>query len=190
MAMTAAEHCSESHKAGRTLLDVGSGVSLFGPTMALNGWCVRECDSDPNWAGYRAAIKKVIAPMVGSANFTNETRGIDNLPNEEFDMVSCISVLEHVNKNLEKDAYGMLADRVKLGGLLFITVDCMRCPSEPHVFDNLRATNYTIEEFIRRFALMLAFGRFNFLEEHPDYEYHGNHVHDYTFMSAALRRVR
>jgi cyclopropane fatty-acyl-phospholipid synthase-like methyltransferase len=104
---------------------------------------------------------------------------------EAYDVVYCISVVEHVNE--ERDFWKWLANLVKPGGLLFMTCDCVPELGRSYVFDNLRKMNYTVNTIKDRIQMletecnMKSFGE-------VELQYNGNHVHDYTFASVCMTK--
>lgn len=160
------------------VLDVGSGCGALGPSLSyLAGLGITEAEPDPMFRYHRTAcnlrLKELNKPSINVV-----AAGVENLPQEEFDAVFCISVLEHVDRGIENQAWRNLMSRVKPNGVLFLTVDCVPDANRHYVFDNLRQTNYTPQMLAERASWIGE--QFTPLGK-PDFEYHGSHVHDYTF---------
>ena len=114
------------------------------------------------------------------------------------DVVTCLSVLEHV-EDLDRFLYH-LACLTAPGGLLFLTVDCCGCEEagawrlhhvlpgdeDQHHFHWMRKRMFTRSSW-EYLHLNLRPSGFELLGD-VDWTYHGNHVHDYSFASLALRR--
>lgn len=158
------------------VLDVGGGGSLFGPAAAwldMRVIVVDPCDYG-EWThaqAMRIGGKKL--HYVQQDFMTFET-------DEQFDAVTCISVLEHV----EDDAafFKKLASHVKPGGLLAVTVDFWP-DGEQKSGGHIRTYN----EY--RFAGFLdsVIKDFRPLGD-PEYEHVDSYVYGYTFASLVLKR--
>lgn len=177
------------------LLDVGSGYSPFSVAMALklkslkHPAIVTVCDPSAEAIANSNLINCGITPGIPTLKLENV--GTDNLPLHRYDMVTCISVLEHVDKAIEWMSWEELALRVEPGGILFITVDCVpeTKPFGYYHFDNLRNTNYTpamikerVDNLLKNFDMM-PIGK-------VDYIYHGDFVHNYTFFRIGLMKKK
>jgi SAM-dependent methyltransferase len=166
------------------VLDVGAGAGALGPALVLNyNMRVTECDTDETPQLSRVLCNKELE-RAGLKPLSVLNLGLDNLPEQEFDAVFCISVVEHVEN--EQDAWAELAKRVKRGGLLFFTVDCVPEKGKSYRYDDLRKHNFTIEDMKERVDKVCAMG-FEVIGE-PDYGWHGCHVHDYSFFRAGFVR--
>lgn len=109
-------------------------------------------------------------------------------PHAQYDVLTLISVLEHV----PDDAVNRLLRAAKIllrpGGLLFLTVDCWNSagPDTAH-FYWMRQRIYTpdrvraLQQTLREQQGFVSFGR-------GDWTYHGPTVYDYTFASLAMTR--
>jgi len=111
----------ESHNVGNKLLDVGSGVTFFTTFLAENGFNITATDIDPIAEKDLKKAIGIIKPKNGKANFKLCTE--DSLPfnDSEFDIVTSVSVIEHVT-DLEKNISEI--NRVlKPGGYFVLTFD-------------------------------------------------------------------
>lgn len=115
-----------------------------------------------------------------------------NVPIENYyeraPFVLCISVLEHV-----PDLYDFCRHLVRVtdvGSMLFLTVDLWnRSPSIPDTahFAGMRTRIFTPESWKE---LAEWFYKYGFLlHGEADWEYHGDHVYNYSFASLSLRRT-
>lgn len=166
------------------VLCVGSGADVLGPALALNFPVhVTECEPDKEFRDARARLNTLLVEA-GCQPITVLDNNIHQLPEQEYDSVYCVSVIEHVL--YERQAWEMLAKRVKVGGLLYVTTDCVPELGRQYHFDNLRTTNYTIDMLKERVQSLKGFSP---LEEPPDWNWYGAHVFDYTFFRVVMVRV-
>lgn len=181
-----AEDWTLEDEAFATVLNVGSGWDGLSPTLAtLGNYDITDCEPDATCRNDRTRVNTILVsenykPIKVLAN------GLFNLPEDTFDLVFCISVLEHVFD--EQQAWYNLAQRVKVGGLLFVTVDVVDDATKPHAFDSARVTNYTLDILKHRVNIIKERG-FETIGE-PDYEWHGAHVYDYSFFRAGFKRLK
>jgi hypothetical protein len=163
----------------KRVLDVGAGWGALGPTLAMVCAAqVVEVETDAQCVADREKINAVIRTKYQRPEMVIKHTGIGMLPQEEFDAVFCISVMEHLEPELEYRSWGYLASRVKKNGLLFVTMDVVPGPGRFH-FDELRRTNYTMADLKERIERVCAMG-FVPLGQ-PDYEWKGALVFDYSF---------
>jgi hypothetical protein len=170
---------SESLQRDKTVLDVGAGWSPLGPALALCCGClVTECEPDVGCRTSRVACNRFLEKKK-KVPINSLDLGLSNLPPYQYDAVFCISVMEHVKQKEERQAWVELAKRVRPGGLLFMTVDCVQELGKPYTFDNLRETNYTTQMLEVRVDIIKSLGLVPM--GIPDYTYRGAQVFDYTF---------
>ncbi len=171
------------------ILDVGAGWSLFGPALNLRfNMNVSEYEPVEQYRVDRGYTNKVLQGF-GKKGVYVHGFGLENMPDQQYDAVFCISVLEHVSKNIEKQCWKALAARVRKGGLMLVTCDVVDDPTKPHAFDEMRAMpSYTPADMKERVEMlktecnMIALGI-------PSYKWNGAHVFDYTFFRAAFMRA-
>lgn len=136
------------HNAGTKILDVGSGVTFFTTFLAEKGFDITATDIDPIAEKDLTKAIEVIKPQNGKANF--KLCSEDSLPfgDNEFDFVTSLSVIEHVN-NLNKnisEIYRVL----KPGGFFILTFDIDLSgeyelqPEKYNYFKNLLLNNFDI----------------------------------------------
>lgn len=109
-------------------------------------------------------------------------------PEEQADIVTCISVIEHV-ENLEQFAYD-LARVTAPGGLLFVTADYWEAPStrkDTAHFHWMRERIFCPETWK---ALQVRLGEYGLVPYgETDWSFHGHHLFgSYTFVSLCMRR--
>lgn len=164
------------------VLCVGSGADALGPTLALNfDVHVIECEPDKQFREARQHLNEVLVER-GRRPITLLDNSIHQLPEQQYPMVCCVSVIEHVL--YERQAWELLAKRVSPKGVLYITTDCVPESGRKYHFDNLRLTNYTIDTLRERVAALEGFSPI----EPPDWRWHDAYVFDYTFFRVAMVR--
>jgi SAM-dependent methyltransferase len=159
----------------RTVLDVGGGGSVFAPAATWVGMEVTEVDP----ADYQQWVASQSA-KVGKPIAYEQCDFMSYVGEHDFDAVTCISVLEHV----EDDAafFRKLARHVKPGGVLAVTVDFWP--------DGQRKSPDHLRTYNQDSLLALANDLDDFELFGPlDYSHLGAYVYDYTFASLVLRRV-
>jgi ubiquinone/menaquinone biosynthesis C-methylase UbiE len=107
---------------GDRFLDAGSGVTPFAHALSARGIQADACDYDGRLIGEL----KHFAPehIYGSAvTYTQQDLTAITYPDEMFDAISCISVLEHIPAPSDQRAIDELLRVLKPGGLLILTVD-------------------------------------------------------------------
>ena len=168
------------------ILDVGSGWSGLGPAINLT-WDANVVEYEPidQYRIDRERTNQIIRSY-GKKGTRCLKEDLKLMPGDQFDAVFCISVLEHVAKADEKKCWVNLADRVKPGGLLFITCDVVDDNSKPHIYDEMRVMpNYTLQDMRERVEMLI-----DCCKMHPygipDYKYNGDMVHDFTFFRAGF----
>lgn len=103
---------------GRRVLDAGSGYRFFTPLLAARGFEVDACDLDPS-IGPR--LDEVAARADLSIEFTTQDLTRLSYPDDCFDYVCCISVLEHT---ADPEQVVMEFQRcLAPGGILLLTFD-------------------------------------------------------------------
>lgn len=169
-----------------SVLDVGAGWGAFGPTLAYKyGVTVTESEPSTLERNDRARINSVLREL-GKPELVLMDKNVDALPDTKYDMVACISVIEHIPQNIESSVWKILGDRVKSGGLLFIDVDCVEYNHRSHMFDNLRTHNYTVNELADRVEVLKVLG---FKPIHgEEYLWNGSYVYDYTFFRVGMEK--
>ena len=167
------------------VLNVGSGWDALSPTLAtLLTMNVTECEPDEQCRIDRGMVNSVLDSINGNP-IRVLSNTLEDLPLAEYDLVFCISVLEHVDNELP--AWLSLAHRVADKGILFITVDCIPDPARKYEFDWMRKTNYTSTMLKERVQLIKTYG-FKVIGE-ENYEYHGDFTHGYSFFRVGFERV-
>ena len=103
-------------------LDAGSGITPFGHALAARGWDVTACDFDG--ALMRELAAADMAAVYGSAvRYEQQDLTRITYPDASFDLVTCVSVIEHIGAPADQAALAELRRVLKPGGLLVVTVD-------------------------------------------------------------------
>ncbi len=109
-------------KPGDRFLDAGSGVTPFAYALSARGIQADACDYD----GRLIDELKHFAPerIYGNAvMYTRQDLTAITYPDDTFDAITCISVLEHIPAPADQRAIDELLRILKPGGLLILTVD-------------------------------------------------------------------
>lgn len=166
------------------VIDVGSGYSAFGPALAFfYNTQVVECEPDPICRDARMTCN-VVLKQLGKKEIITTADDAMHLPDRKFDAVMCISVIEHVAVHEEMQVWEELGKRVKDGGILYVTVDCVPRKDGRYAYDNLRTQNFTLDDLKPRVAKLEEMG-FATLGK-PNWMYNGDAVFDYTFFRIGL----
>lgn len=166
----------------KDVLDVGGGGSLFAPAAAW--FDMRVTVVDPLDF---ALVTQAQAELLGGKQLSYDQRDFMDYQGErEFDAVTSISVLEHIEDDVA--FFKKLASYVKLGGILGLTVDFWP-DGTTKVNGHLRTYNKKrLEKLIRSVKK-----EFTTLGS-PDYDRPQDNVcpdgvHSYTFASLVLKRL-
>jgi 2-polyprenyl-3-methyl-5-hydroxy-6-metoxy-1,4-benzoquinol methylase len=128
------------------LLDLGSGLTFFPHWIASqhSGVTIRCIDNDPQLI---RDSKKLVSPAIRSAEYEEQDLGTLNLPDSAFDVVYCISVIEHC---LEiADIFANLKRIIKPGGHLLLTIDVSPDGASDVPFDKAATL---LQHLMRNFA--------------------------------------
>lgn len=166
-----------------SIVDVGAGLGLLGPTLA---WCTGEfnvTEVEPNVECYshRTVLNNWLhqegKPQIRLTKEIKET--------DKFDIVFCISVIEHVPD--DHNFLRCLAELVKENGLLFMTTDIVPKMLGNYMYDNLREHNFTVADLYSKTHYLGSKG-FEFLDknDNPNFDYNGDQVFNYTFGAIAM----
>jgi len=104
--------------AGKRILDADSGYRCFAPLLAKRGFEVDTCDLD---ASIGPKYDEIAARFDIAIEFTQQDLAKLTYPDEAFDFICCISVLEHTTRY--EDIVREFRRCLKPGGRLLITFD-------------------------------------------------------------------
>ena len=113
--------CGESHPTPLRILDVGGAGSALPYLLARLGHEVVTSDIQPwlvDLCGHIAKAKELNI-RAATADLTNASANLGG----PYDVVSCISVLEHIHPDKRSVAIRQLHDLAKPGGLVYLTFD-------------------------------------------------------------------
>lgn len=161
------------------VLDVGAGNGALGPTLSYT-YDIQVLEEDPDKASkYNRNVCNDILRRVGKKPIVRDSKSLFGLPNMKFDAVFAISLLEHIDPEFERSAWIDLADHVKPGGLLFITVDCVPVADARYESSD-RVNHYDVGMLADRIQALSEVRKMIPMGQ-PDFTYHGSYVHDYTY---------
>jgi len=103
---------------GRRVLDAGSGYRFFAPMLARRGFEVDACDLD---ASIGPKYDEIAAQYDIAIEFTQQDLSKMTYPDESFDYICCVSVLEHIRDRAE--IVREFRRCLKSGGSLLLTFD-------------------------------------------------------------------
>lgn len=163
-------------RGGKTLLDVGGGSSIFAPAATMLGFAVTQVDPRRN-RGWVAQQSKAIGRKIHyvQEDFLNYT-------STPFDVVTCVSVIEHVPEH--EKFFRKLLDCVAPKGVLYLTTDYHES-GERLVKGHLRTYNQSSLREYKRIASAL----FDECGDFSTYVNGGDYVNGYNFASLALSRI-
>lgn len=105
---------------GELVLDAGCGVSTMPLYLASEGATVVALDNDVRWLSLERVAAQFhglpVVPVLGNIE------GL-GFPDDTFDRVYCISVLEHIDVARQPKAIREMARVLRPGGVLYLTVD-------------------------------------------------------------------
>jgi SAM-dependent methyltransferase len=171
------------------LLDVGSGGLFFPPYVAQRYPDLTLTDS----ADIRPIVDAQCAAYgVEMPFYQLRAEDMSVLPSDHWDVVMCISTIEHIASGHHDAALREICRLTKPGGLMFITSDYFRSVNGSYdrrqyresPFRHCQETPYHKELVLRLPELMGA----SFVGD-TDLEYAGDFVHNYSFVNICLRKV-
>lgn len=174
------------------ILDVGSGGMFFPPYLAAVGG-YRNLTLTDSMAARNDLDDMIhaqeVAYGVDMPLHVLPAEDMSSIASESFDVVMCISTIEHVDAEHHDDALREICRLTKPGGLIFITSDYFQSGAQgkaqhqasPYVAG--QATAYTKE---------LVLGLPNIIDVDfvgdTDLDYRGDFVHNYSFVNICLRK--
>lgn len=167
----------------RTLLDVGGGGSIFAPATAWIGKKVLQVDPGELMAWI--AQQNTVLQKHGFSNLLAFSQ-LDFLSfdtKRRWDIVTCISVLEHVPNDIE--FFKRLLRYVTPGGTLFLTVDFYPGDGQPIVSGHLRTYN---AEMLQHLIDIASDNEFVVVGDNPDYKHYDLVVNGCSFASIVLQK--
>lgn len=172
--------CANAHE---TALDIGAGLSIFSPALihAFSETRVTEWEPDE-----QHNLKRGVYPDKRIVRKGRSVEGYFGAPHELFDGVFCLSVVEHLPSMIESWVWSYLPSLVKSGGVIVVTSDVFDGTGPVSAQDGWHPYR-SPEDFWSRMSSwpdkgLIALGP-------PDLTYHGDEVYNYTFMSAAWKKI-
>lgn len=148
------------------IADIGAGRGALSQFLAQcgEGHDVTVFDMSFDWDRVRHGVEKEFIDYAAKNNFSAKFGTIFNIPskNEAYDVVTCISVVEHIKHKVY--ALTEMLRILKPGGLLILTYDLMKPHSENYTSAAMRIEIFT-PEIIRE--TLQSIGAVSPLDLHP-----------------------
>jgi SAM-dependent methyltransferase len=172
-----------------TILDVGSGGSFFPPYLVtVGGYANAALTDSMAYGDIFEDVRRQREHYCGAALplFDLPVENMVTIADGSYDVVMCISTIEHVEAAKHDDALRELLRVTKPGGLLFITSDYFRDVAqwEASPSRHVQHTAYTKDTVLSLPSRVDA----DFVGE-TDLDYRGDFVHNYSFCNICLRRA-
>jgi SAM-dependent methyltransferase len=177
-------------KAAR-MIDIGSGGTFFPFYLAVEGGYANVAITD---AADLASYVDVQRESYGVAVpfYRLDARDMSTLQTESYDVVMCVSTIEHVKASGHNEALREMWRLTKPGGLLFITSDYFRSDADGYADAQQRAASPYVKgqktayckEFVLNLPNVIAA---DFVGD-TDLDYRGDFVHNYSFVNICLRK--
>lgn len=175
------------------IVDIGSGGMFFPVYLVAEGGYPHVTLTDSLAA--RPDIGQLIAAQERAYGISLPFHAVGAesmpmFPSETFDVVMCISTIEHVDANRHDDVLREMHRIAKPGGLLFITSDYFRSGEVGHAqhaaspYRDGQMTAYTKESVLNLPNIIDV----EFVGE-TDLDYRGDFVHNYSFVNICLRKA-
>lgn len=171
---------------GEIVLDAGCGVSALPIYLAARGATVVAIDNDMRWLSMegRAATFHRVPVVPVQMDMTALA-----FPDESFDRVYCISVLEHIEQERQPTAVREMVRVLRPGGLFYLTVDYderERRSDDDVVYDRLALQRWGIAPSGCEIEGTTDYSR-------PDWDEHHHRMrafkmHTFAAMAVALRK--
>lgn len=170
------------------VLDVGAGFGALGPTLQMT-YDLNMTEYEPDGSCFMQRERcNTVLKSHGKKGINLRQCDLMNMPEQDFDVVACVSVIEHVLVEHERQCWSNLTKCVRPNGLLFIDVDCVPDKTKKYESDQYRAQNFTIDDIKERIDILQQQG-FEMIGE-PDWNYNGSFLYgEYTFFRVGMRRV-
>ena len=162
----------------RKILDVGGGGSAFAPAAAWLGIEVTQVDPCPAGEAVQHQSQVLGLPL----RYVQQDF-LDFQSKERFDAVTCLSVIEHVQR--DHDFFQKLLSYIKPGGLLILTTD-FHPSGQALVAGHLRTYN---QQSLLALADSARAEGFDYFGQRPNYLWLGSFVNSYNFASLILRKA-
>lgn len=176
---------------GSTILDVGFGANFFTPWLRqVAGMAVTANDSMAYGDCTPWLIDQCLAFGIEIPLNTAPLESLAGLADASVDVVSCISVIEHIPMGEPTElAWGAMLRVLKPGGYLFLTSDYFKDREawEASKFRAIQHVPYDAD-YVANLPAMLG-GAVEFVGP-IDLHYRGDWVWNYSFVNVCLRRVR
>lgn len=144
---------------GARVLDIGSALTFLPSWLAARGHSVVASDSDPRMRDWAARLHAAVSDpgLWPQAQLTYETLDVTApaLPDAAFDVITNVSVLEHLPPSALAAATAAIRRLLKPGGLLVCTCDLMVAgsPTPEHHPLNQQEASAFLEQLTAGFEL-------------------------------------
>jgi ubiquinone/menaquinone biosynthesis C-methylase UbiE len=168
------------------IIDIGSGASPLGIGLKVTtGHDVWETDSCAYGDPVHELRRQCFAYDVEIPWVPQPVEAMPDVPSNTFDVTLCISVMEHVGKEQEREAWRELRRITKPGGVILSTMDFHPDPTIDTPYRAIQQTIYNEEHLLE----VLKWLRCKPIDE-PNWEYHGDIINNYSFCSIAVRKPK
>ena len=176
------------------IIDIGSGGMFFPPYLATIGGypnlTLTDSMANRDITADIEAQRDAYGIALPLYALGAEDMGI--LPSDAWDVVMCISTIEHITASRHNDALREICRLTKSGGYIFITSDYFRSDEKGNLNrDQYLASPYRAGQetpYRKEFVLNLP----NIIDAHfvggTDLDYRGDFVHNYSFVNICLRK--
>ena len=175
------------------IIDVGSGGMFFPPYLsAVAGYKNLELtDSMGNMDIMPMVAAQCEYYGISMPTYALKAESMSVLQSEAWDVVMCISTIEHIDADQHDNALREIWRLAKPGGLIFLTSDYFKSSDGQLDREQHRASPYRdgqLTAYHKEFVLNLPnIVDVEFIGD-TDLDYRGDFVHNYSFVNVCMRK--